>query len=908
MDVVNKTPQPSRYRISKATAKADRQQQWTASRCHRLLRPLLSRLALLRKDLTSIPEPAAVVGLPAATASTTKDRRKPEKRQSSDCQWMLPRKKMRHTYTQRSAERQASVTGSSLSETRQQPLSIKLRAAKDLQGAEDDLPAPGETVAFTPLVRRARGQDVPSPANVSKFGNSQGSMSSSQTRKRASAGRRGELEERLAVFRRHVSASRHSDYESIFRSLEALLKGTASVIERTKSASSLLDMCLNKIPWYIAGVQAWELEAAEANGTKSAFNSSDTSLRLYNELETLGASQHGWSHLRTVARADGVTAVREAILEGLLNDDFCLLVIDLCTEYEAYAEAEALIEVFVRRQYPGPSGFDATFAENDALRPLSYLWDFSIGLGRHSFLLRQYNVLLADGFLPVDWLVTARFERVWGLAHRVLSRGSNALAAIDFLVTAIISLCRRHRVSQKSPETMAMTSSEKVLASHILPTISRSLAILSAMNVVGEMEVQSSCTESLQPVIGLQQNIAIISQNITYTFFGCIAEVEGRKRRSSNMAKDVLYLAAFLASSSSLRTERVRSRLTSAFELCLGMSSPPVSGSKADSGQNYSGMISLISQIAQICGRGSSEAPYQHLERLCQDLQLLGLEESMMSSIMRAGALFLAQQTSNLKDLVYAESLVLAHQHQIGDDTTSVASEGERHKQHADTTATDRLLGYRWEETIGEWVVVSPAAQRRKQVQHRRSSRFLPADSTARKVASRGTGPLPVAQVPEPIGRSAFATLAEPVTNSFTNLEEKYGGGNPRNESRQKDLDGAEESQYRQTLQPTKHCNLLKPTSSNRRCSIKLTKTKTTATDADCDDELGGGDEKENIGAQTTATAVAVRSKVKTARHSHGPSSSVSTNISTSRRSLGGRRRVRLSGDLMMHSDDELGI
>ncbi|KAK6822798.1 hypothetical protein PG987_014343 [Apiospora arundinis] len=154
MDAVHKTPQPSRYRISKATAKPDRPQPWTASRCHRLLRPLLSRLALLRKELTSFPaaEPAAV-DLP--TTTTAKDRRKSGgKRHSSDCQWMLPRKKMRHTYAQqqqqqRSAERQTSIAGSSSENL--QPVSIKLRAAKDLQGADDNLPAPGETVAFTPL-------------------------------------------------------------------------------------------------------------------------------------------------------------------------------------------------------------------------------------------------------------------------------------------------------------------------------------------------------------------------------------------------------------------------------------------------------------------------------------------------------------------------------------------------------------------------------------------------------------------------------------------------------------------------------------------------------------------------------------------------------------------------------------
>ncbi|KAK8076580.1 hypothetical protein PG994_003852 [Apiospora phragmitis] len=779
---VHKTPQPSRYQIAKATAKPDRPQPWTASRCHRLLRPLLSRLALLRKELTSLPEPAAVVANDLSTTTTTKEegrRKSGGKRQSSDCQWMLPRKKMRHTYAQqqKSAERQNSGSGSgSCSETAQQPLSIKLRAARYLQGADDDVPAPGEAVAFTPLVRRARGQEVPSPANVSQFRSSQGSKSLQTRRRKAGASK---LEDRLAGLKSQVSASRYNDYESIFRSLEALLKGTAPEEDKkTKGAPSLLDMCLKKMPWYIAGVQAWELDEAEQNGTKSAFNSTDTSLRLYNELETLGASQQGWSHLRTVARADGIAAVREAMLEGLLNDDFGMLAIDLCTEYEAVAEAEALIEVFVQRQYPSPSGADAAFTDNDALRPLSFLWDFSIGYTRHSFLLRQYTMLLANGFLPVDWLVTGSFERVWGLAHRVLSR---------------------------------------------------------------------------EPA-GSQQNIALISQNITYTFLGCLMEVEGRKRRSSNMARDLLYLAAFLASSSSLRTERVHSRLVNAFELSLG-ASPPNGGkadvSTQDSVQHYSGMTSLISKIAQICGRGSTEAPYQHLECLCRDLQLLGLEESMMDSITRVGALFLAQQTSNLRDLVYREP---------------TNEGGHKHRQRAATTITDLLLGYRWEETISEWVVVSPVATRKKQAQHRRSSRFQRSNSIARKRESTGTSrdgspPLPAAARPAgPTGRPASGTLTEPVPDSLAKLGSENARGEQAGNRSEQSPDDTESHRCYQTLQPMQ-CNLLNKstTSHNRRCSIRPT-TKALATGASHDDELSCGDEKENVNAQAVP---AVRSKAK---------------------------------------------
>lgn len=647
---------------------------------------MISRIAVLRNDIKAIPN---------QTPSSAESHQKPqEKRPGAGRELPTTRKKVRHKYSQRCPDRHVC----------DQLGGVERRSAKfqDLQHPDPGVQAPGEIAACTPLLRRARGHIVPSPEQESEvrkarkyFGRNRNSDGIGDAMTVVDLG------QGVASMRSELPATRYGDYEAIFRSLETVLKGTKHESMKERGASSFLSMCLRKVPDYIAGVQAWELHEAEKNGTKSTLDSSDVSFQIYSELENLSPSASGWRHLRTVVRAHGLKAVRDAMAEGLFSDEFSEQLIYLCFNNGVAAEVDDLIEVYVSqgREYPCPQRPDSTFKEIPCLRPLQFVWEFSYGTGRTSCLLRQYTKLLSNGLLPHEWLTTRQFEPVWKLANRILSRGNGASDAVTFLITAIAILCRKIRYN-------GMRTSELDAMATYKQTLSSALAILSAMNILGENELQVDGSPAKE--LG---SVAIIGRNLTYIFYACGTEIGSGRGRRRNLGEDLLHLALFLSSSRTLPDDEGKSWLRSAIESTCSDLDASSSTNARRRRHNYDTLVLFISSTAKICSRGTSQASHDYLNGLCQRLRLLGLQDDTLNRLTRAGAFILAQQTNNLRDLMYAEKLV--------HNTTTMANVSED-RARADTL----FVGYRWEDTIGEWVTVSPPLERKT---YKRRSLRLPA-------------------------------------------------------------------------------------------------------------------------------------------------------------------------------------
>jgi hypothetical protein len=599
---------------------------------------------------------------------------------------------MRHTYSRKHTDRHASE-----SQEPQEDTAVRFKPAKDFHQSSDTV----REVTFTPLLRRARGQTIPSPGQET---DGKDVLHAQRTDRRGRppvhANLGASLDERLALLRLKLAAGRSADYVAISRSLETLLRCTEEKDVISKGPSSFLDICLRKVPQYISGVQAWRAYEAERNGTKSTLDASDTSFQIYSELESLGPSDVGWRHLRTVLRADGLNAIRGAMAEGLLSDEFSMVLIDLCVQYGAASDAEVLVEELVSRQYPSPSSPDSTFAEDLSLCPLLFMGKFCDTLKRPGLLLRQLTRLLSDGLLPHDWLVTCEFERIWKLADRILSRGQATTDAINFLVTSIAIMSRRQRYTRRSD----LQSTEGVMMTSGQHTLINGLSILSAMHLLGEEELQS--------VDGVpdedRQNIIRIGRCVTYTLRSCHVAIRHFRGSRGKVGDGLLRLALYLSSTNS-HDEQTQLYLKTTLE---SMSKDQLNDHRVattNTRQHYDAIISLISSIARICGRGTCQSSHEYLKRLCQRLGQLELRDGLLESITRAGAFFLAQQTNNLRDLIYAENLA-SQPPCAGEDV----SDGRQ--------TQPLFIGYRWEEDIGEWVTVSPVAKRRPL--NRRSSRL----------------------------------------------------------------------------------------------------------------------------------------------------------------------------------------
>ncbi|KAI1144553.1 hypothetical protein F5Y05DRAFT_30537 [Hypoxylon sp. FL0543] len=674
-----RTPYKPRHPASRATRSGEAPQPWTTARCHRLLRPLLSRIASLRKE-------GAASLLSAKDGELEREARVGAENQSSSYEWLGPRKRVRLTYSQKRPSIRQNV-GSALHNDSKKPSSGRCQS-------EGSSLIPGRIIAATPLLRRARGHVVPSPTVHSSLG---GEPQNPRTtcgrdpRLKKRPAKNKDFDQRLAKLRAGSASNRYNDLEAIYKSLETLLKATRDDSNQRPGARSFLDMCLRKVPQYIEALEAQERMDAEQNGTISMLHDIDTSAEVYNYLEAIGSNPAlGWKHLRIVVRADGIDVVKQGISEGLFGDDFSELLIDLCVQAGALSEAEELVGSFVDRQYPRPTTPDSSFSELGSLRPLSVLWAFANKHNRTSFLLRQHTTLLFNDKLPQDWLATREFERIWALAARCLSGVDAADDAVAFMSRSISLLCRRRRTVAGGPDAGHL---EKDISMANKQTLISALTMLAAMSSVGEIELQSPCVSEAEVA-----KISIIGNRLRYILRSCIADLESSKPARTNLGNDLLYLALFFSSSSARDDDDLRCRLRNCIEQAWRQNINTGSTRGNRTSHRLHDTATFISSVARNCGRGMSVASHSCLDRLFNQLGGLELDREILDSMKAVAAFSLAQQTNNAKDFIYAEKLASNHCLAAGDDSRS----------------RSLFTGYRWEETIGEWVTVSPVVKRKQ--------------------------------------------------------------------------------------------------------------------------------------------------------------------------------------------------
>lgn len=610
--------------------------------------------------------------------------------QSPNKQWLKPRKRVRLTYSQRRPPRPEN----------EQPAAPKTPGAASYLRPNEKSRVPGELVAATPLLRRARGHVVPSPILTKNQRPTQEPQESgdgyrTDTRPKRGLARQKDLDQRLARFRTQAS-NRHGDLEAIYKSLDALLKATRSdTSSRRRGARSLLDVCLRKVPQYIEELEAWERMEAAENGTVSTLDNDDASAYIYNYLEAFAPSQTlGWRHLRAVVRADGLQAVRQGIAEGLFGDDFVELLVDLCVQNQALPEAEELIATLIDRQYSQPNTRDSSFAEEASLRCLTVLRSFASKYGRTSFLLRQYSFLLFSGNLPQEWLATRDFEHIWASAARCLSKAEAADDAVAFMRYSVPLLCL-----QRQPLTSGLETARS--DKNALPntqTLTSALTMLATMSWLGEIELYSASVSEAEIT-----KICFIGNRLRYILSSCMADVESSTTRH-NLGRDLVRMALFLSSSAARSDSDIRFRLKTSIEQAWRQNTDRNATRNGRARHRLSDIASLVSSVARSCGRGMSLASHNCLDTIFVQLECLALDPKVLASMKAVAAFSLAQQTNNVKDFMYAERLASSQ----SSSATAAGGGG------GDARSRSLFTGYRWEETIGEWVTVSPVADKRR--------------------------------------------------------------------------------------------------------------------------------------------------------------------------------------------------
>ncbi|KAI2630465.1 hypothetical protein GGS21DRAFT_202611 [Xylaria nigripes] len=685
-------------------------QPWTTARCHRLLRPLVSRIASLRREVSVCRQ---VTPSSAISAPSSRTGGRYEEEPGAESEWLMPRKKRpRLTYSQRRGpqpappQQQGGLDQTQLGQQGNQDGNTssasgsKACVKRPFRSVQPErqpkATVPGEIAASTPLLKRARGMLASSPvarARETDPASNQPDLDRAR-RTKTGPGAQKRLDERLFRLRERL-AHNYANFEAIYRSVEALLRATRPGdihgIGVARGPRSLMEMCLRRVPQYIVELESWEKLEAEQSGTISTLDEVDTSAQIYNELEAFGTNV-GWRHLRVVVRADGMNAVKQGIKESLFGDEFSLLIVDLCVLLGAVDEAEDLIAALVDRQYPQPASTDSDFTQSPALQPLVRLNSFAHQNQRTPSLFRQYTSLLSSGRLPIEWLATSGFERIWSSATRALASTDHSSDATTFITQSISLLYGRKRTRSSNA---ALGCLDEDIEKANQRTLMSSLSILASMRLLGENELG-------QPSLSASdtRRVTIIGDRLKYVMKACLAALEGCKRGRANQSLDVLYLTLFLSSGQSQGEElgnyvrRGIAKLSSPLETFI-------TTKERRTRKSHDNIAWLISSIARAYSRGASVAPQQCLDELFKRLESLKFGPHELDNLKAAAAFLIAQQTSNVRDLIYAESLHLQDR----------SNSGAPAQHHSGNTL---FTGYRWEETIGEWVTVSPVRNKQR--------------------------------------------------------------------------------------------------------------------------------------------------------------------------------------------------
>ncbi|KAK0113165.1 hypothetical protein ONS95_014864 [Cadophora gregata] len=643
---------------------ADQEQEWTAARCHRLLRALTSRVAILKKDILWLQD-TAKENIRNERATIPQDSR------SADAEWTKTKRRIRQTYSSRGGR-----SGSNPQATKR---GLRSAAPKRERGSI----LPGEITIPTPILARARGNKPPvfqAPWSAHDEPRAEVVRANKRPRTRYPANDgdgQFHQSETLRELRQKIPASRYTIYEGIYNGLEALLRATTkdgtAATTKPKGARSLLSMTLHAVPRYITQQEGLIEAHMEATGSRKALDQRDISTEIYDELESFGPSRYGWKCLKDVVRSHGIQVIRESVHSGLFEDSFCGVLIALCVNTFAIEEAQSILSALVSsREYPSPRTLYDTPS-----RPLRMLSNFTDFTSLASFQFRELSSIMASGLLPLEWLATKEFGSIWTKAMQRISPGQIDDDAIAFLDNAL-SLLSSAGPSPSTSGSNAVTEAVKNTFSSLLTTLS-SIVILSK-------EAQR------------KDNYKIAHQSTQYDHItailgGCLVEC-------GSADKQILLLLSNLIIQGDIVKQEDQN--CSLVDLLLArLQHKSISAASP----SYFQAVNLICQVARCCGRASTSPGLAHLEQIHLLMFAAAAEKdetSIVQGLIVDSAFAFAQKVPDREHIDYAA---------IVDERYSARRLDVEIGLH-ETTGKDcdeDLSGFRWEEGIGEWVTATPA-------------------------------------------------------------------------------------------------------------------------------------------------------------------------------------------------------
>ncbi len=674
-------------------------QSWTAGRCQRLLRPITSRIELLKKDpirYTTAGNPASIQTRTAPDKALNtvhiEDLRECE---GEDAYWARGRKRVRRTYSARSKLQDVlhadEIRGN-----------LKAHVERN-QGRKGRL-QPGEVWVPTPILKRSKSVVV----DLGRELLVDFSMTAPPKSKTIRRPGHFEVAETMRRINKTTNAARFKVYEGIYNSLEALFKATMLPEEQAllpvcdnsriplntspqaskfPCSRSLFSMCLRSVPIHIKEEEKRFAIEAESMGQKSAFDTRVISTETYADLESLGTSQTGWKHLKTVVRMHGLLAISDAIEQGLLDADIASALVMLCVQTSFLDEAETLLTSLLKSfVYPDPKSPQSHFRDDPTLLPLSTLEKFVKYTGRICYYHRQIANIITSGSLSITWLGTKHFASIWRSLFRSLSTDPLDRDATAFMASVLPLLCRAQ--SPSFGEHDHSSSDDNSMLSILDTTLASVLTTLLAMSM-----------------------LSISHRNISQILKSAVIDCQIVSSELHSHGPVLIVLANLLGS---VEVDEVAHFLR---QLVMFLGSKP---HQFLNSSNLNDCIpSFVCSVARCCGRGFSGDGFEHLQIILERLMVFASLDNpestgVLEQIVVKSAFLFADHFPDPKHLQYAQH-IRAQMHRSFIQRNTTQSKDEARSE----------TGFRWEEGINEWVMATPTTRLRSG----QEKEFSPADS-----------------------------------------------------------------------------------------------------------------------------------------------------------------------------------
>jgi hypothetical protein len=652
---------------------------WTAASCNRLLRSLTSRIELLKKDaelyLSAFGEDK--------TAPCNEEDESANATEPKSIFGPEQKRKIKTTYGGRNRNRPGNSASIPTSSSQ-----VNAHHQNDNNNGEFLIP--------TPLLTRHQWTQVDSSTNplqppaLQKKTKSQHHMTLLKLmRTRADlSNRSSEAKVHIDDLRGSMSARKFELHLAIFDALDKILDATKPTNLEKSAKSSLFQTCLRNMHQRITLEEQIEKEDAAFRKDTSIFSRRDVSGEVYGQLESLGQySDKGWKPLKTMVRGQAIAILAEAMGAHLISKRVGPLLVDLCYAKGSDGEAEILATALLGTQkFIGPGGFNSVFTD----RPQTALLDVlnsEDGFCRNGQT-RILTNLLTNNNLPILWLGTHILSGIWPGSIDSISQSPIVPEAVDFLNVGLPKICCG---MPSKKEALDLPYRQKDIYERLEQIFSSMMSTIVSLIMLDDMH---------------------LAQQFDHpdTF----------EERSRTLRKIMKLLCLHLSKHGTLINSRSHREIALASVLIASPSEmeqncPPTFGylhhKKNDEDVVLDvddGRPRLICSIARCCGRTKLGNDIEFLKIICGKLEAYAEslpedEAIVMKTVIVDAAHLFSLSSHNPKAADYADEICLKLL--------------ARHSYASGESEVERTGFYRWEESIGEWVVPTPALEDVKQKQ-----------------------------------------------------------------------------------------------------------------------------------------------------------------------------------------------